>query len=111
MRKNAVSGTLLPWRNGPRTVLDDFYRANGYFPALPPGAKETVSEVHPFEKRQAVAVTLGASYDDWALGQLAGDLGKKDDSALFGKWGKNYLNLWDNELGSSFCPRMRKASG
>ena len=67
MRKNAVSATLLPWRNGEKTILDDFYQTNGYFPALPPGIKETVEQVHPFEKRQAVAVTLGASYDDWAM--------------------------------------------
>ncbi|HMH33788.1 MAG TPA: GH92 family glycosyl hydrolase [Puia sp.] len=97
MRKNAVSATMLPWRNGEKTILDDFYRANGYFPALAPGAKETVAQVHPFEKRQAVAVTLGASYDDWATAQLARDLGKMNDYGLFEKWSKNYLNLWNKE--------------
>ncbi len=97
MKKNADSATLLPWRNGEKTVLDDFYRANGYFPALAPGVKETVNQVHPFEKRQAVAVTLGASYDDWATGQMAKELGKMNDYAQFEKWCKNYLNLWNKE--------------
>ncbi|HET7003318.1 MAG TPA: glycoside hydrolase family 92 protein, partial [Puia sp.] len=97
MRKNAVSATLLPWRNGEKTSLDDFYQTRGYFPALPPGEIENVSLVHPFEKRQAVAVTLGASYDDWATAQMAAELGKKEDFTLFDKWSRNYLNLWNKE--------------
>ena len=97
IRKNALSATLIPWRNGEKTVLDDFYQTKGYFPALPPGTKENVTQVHPFEKRQAVAVTLGASYDDWATAQFAKDLGKMDDYRFFEKWGKNYLNLWNSE--------------
>ena len=109
MRKNAFSATLLPWRNGEKTILDDFYRSNGYFPALPPGVKETISQVHPFEKRQAVAVTLGASYDDWATGQLAKDLGLMNDYRIFEKWGKNYLNLWNNEK-KFFLPKDDKGN-
>jgi predicted alpha-1,2-mannosidase len=97
MRKNAVSATLIPWRNGDKTSLDDFYQTKGYFPALAPGTKETISEVHPFERRQSVAVTLGASYDHWATAQLASDLGKKTDYDLFEVWSKNYRNLWNPE--------------
>jgi predicted alpha-1,2-mannosidase len=97
MRKNALSATLLPWRNGEKTELDDFYQAKGYFPALPPGAKENVALVHPFEKRQAVAVTLGASYDDWATAQMAMELGKMEDYKLFEKWSRNYMNLWNKD--------------
>ena len=104
MRKNAVQATMLPWRNGDKTVLDDFYYTHGYFPALHPGEKETVEEVHPFEKRQAVAVTLGASYDDWALSQMAGELGKRDDQALFAPRGENFRNLWDSAR-RFFMPR------
>jgi predicted alpha-1,2-mannosidase len=102
MRKNATDATLLPWRNGPATSLDDFYRSKGYFPALRPGEKETVAEVHPFEKRQAVAVTLGASFDDWALSQLAKDLGKTADAQTFSPRARNYLNLWDSQKGFFF---------
>jgi len=97
IRKNAMDATLLPWRNGPKTTLDDFYQAHGYFPALHPGEKETVEQVHPFEKRQAVAVTLGCSYDDWAASQLAMDLGKTDDYRLLGQRAMNYKNLWNAE--------------
>jgi predicted alpha-1,2-mannosidase len=109
MRKNAVSATLLPWRNGEKTTLDDFYQTNGYFPALPPGIKETVDQVHPFEKRQAVAVTLGASYDDWATGQFAKELGKTDDFNLFEKWSKNYINLWNRDQ-KFFLPKDDKGN-
>jgi predicted alpha-1,2-mannosidase len=104
MKKNAVSATLLPWRNGDKTILDDFYYTHGYFPALHPGEKETVNKVHPFEKRQAVAVTLGASYDDWAVSQLAGRLGKTQDQSVFAGRGKNYRYLW-NDSAHFFLPK------
>jgi predicted alpha-1,2-mannosidase len=107
MRKNATDATLLPWRNGPSTSLDDFYRSKGYFPALRPGEKETVPEVHPFEKRQAVAVTLGASFDDWALSQLAKDLGKTADVQTFSSRARNYNNLWNGDKGF-FLPKDDK---
>jgi predicted alpha-1,2-mannosidase len=104
MKKNALSATLLPWRNGEKTELDEFYQTKGYFPALPPEKKEDVAMVHPFEKRQAVAVTLGACYDDWATAQLAGELGKTADSVLFEKRSRNYLNLW-NKKEMFFLPK------
>ncbi len=104
MRKNAVSATMLPWRNGDKTPLDDFYHQQGYFPALAPGAKETEEKVHGFEKRQAVAVTLGNAYDDWALAQLAGDLGNTADTVLFAPRGRNYRHLWHPEK-KMFLPK------
>ena len=108
MRKNATEATMLPWRNGVKTVLDDFYHQKGYFPAIASGAKETVLEVHSFEKRQAVAVTLGNSYDDWALGQLGKDLGKKD-AGIFQSRGYNYKNLWNSEK-QFFLPKDDKGN-
>jgi predicted alpha-1,2-mannosidase len=94
MLKNATQATMLPWKNGPKTDLEDFYYDHGYFPALKPEEKEMNPNVHPFEKRQAVAITLGASYDDWALAELAKDLGKKSDAAKLYNRSKNYRNLW-----------------
>ncbi|MFT4205187.1 MAG: GH92 family glycosyl hydrolase [Chitinophagaceae bacterium] len=94
--KNATQATMLPWRNGPAMALDRFYYDSGYFPALHPDEKEPYSRVNGFEKRQAVAITLGGSYDDWAVGQLAKDLGKYQDTALFAHRAKNYKNLWDD---------------
>lgn len=104
MAKNANEATMLPWRNGPKTSLDDIYHTKGYFPALKIGEVEKVAEVHPFEKRQAVAVSLGGSFDDWALGQLAGDLGKTADQQKFDARGKNYRNLWNNNM-KMFMPK------
>ena len=100
VRKRSLDGTLLPWRLGPKTSLDDFYAAHGYMPALRPGEKETVPEVHPFEKRQPVPVTLGNSFDDWAIAQLARELKKPEDEALFLRRAANYRNLFraDKEL-------------
>lgn len=102
--KNANEATMLPWRNGPKNELDDIYHSKGFFPALHKGEKEYVSTVDPFEKRQAVAVTLGHSYDDWALGQLAKDLGKEQDYKKFNLRGANYKNLWSNEA-KLFMPK------
>jgi predicted alpha-1,2-mannosidase len=109
MYKNATAATMLPWQNGEKTALDDHYYEHGYFPALHPGEKETESKVHSFEKRQAVAITLGNSYDDWALGQFAKDLGKNADTALFAARGRNYRHLW-NEEKQLFMPKDNKGN-
>ncbi|WP_235921146.1 GH92 family glycosyl hydrolase [Foetidibacter luteolus] len=109
IRKNATDATMIPWQNGPKTTLDDFYHEKGWFPALHENEKETIPQVHHFERRQAVAVTLGHSYDDWALGQFAKELGKAGDADLFGKRAYNYKNLWhaDKQL---FMPKDDKGN-
>lgn len=89
--------TLAPWSGMPAGELDQFYKEHGYIPALHEGEKETIPEVNSFEKRQPVAVTLGTSYDEWCLGQLASELGKKDDAVYFGKASFNYRNLFNKE--------------
>jgi predicted alpha-1,2-mannosidase len=104
LRKNAMEATMLPWRNGQMCSLDTFYLEKGYYPALNPGEKETVALVHPFEKRQAVALTLGHSYDDWCLAQLAKALNKNDDFKYFLKRSQNFKNLFNTETGF-FAPR------
>jgi len=109
MKKNAMQATMLPWRNGPKCPLDDFYQEKGYFPALYPGEKENIELVNPFEKRQAVAVTLGASYDDWAVGEMAKELGKLEDYKTFHSRGANYKNLW-NDKQQMFIPKDNKGN-
>jgi predicted alpha-1,2-mannosidase len=99
MRKNALEATMLPWRRGPLTALDHVYQEQGFFPALGNGEKESVADVHPFEGRQAVSVTLENSYDDWALAQLAKLLHKDDDYALFMKRAHNYQNVFNARIG------------
>lgn len=94
MKKNATDATMIPWRNGAKTELDDFYREKGYFPALNHGEKEFIEEVHSFEKRQSVAITLAHSYDDWALGQMAKELDKEEDFLFYNQEALNYRNLF-----------------
>ena len=94
VRKRALETTLLPWRLGLKTPLDDFYAAHGYMPALRPGEKETIPEVHPFEKRQPVPVTLENSFDEWNIAQLARVLQKPEDEKLFLQRAANYRNLF-----------------
>jgi predicted alpha-1,2-mannosidase len=109
LRKNAMEATMLPWRNGPMCSLDTFYLDKGYYPALNIGEKETVALVHPFEKRQAVAITLGHSYDDWCLAQLAKALNKTGDYEYFLKRSHNFYNLFNRETGF-FEPRTANGS-
>ncbi|QHS62566.1 GH92 family glycosyl hydrolase [Chitinophaga agri] len=99
LKKNSLQATLLPWRNGPATSLDTFYSTHGYMPSLKPGEKETVKEVHGFERRQAVAVTLENSYDDWCIAQLSKAAGHPEDEPLFLKRAANYKNVYRADKG------------
>jgi predicted alpha-1,2-mannosidase len=94
MRKNATEATMLPWRRGPLTSLDQVYFEKGFFPALAAGEKETVPEV-TVERRQSVSVTLENSYDAWCVAQLAKALGKKKDEEYFGGLASNYRNVYN----------------
>ncbi len=92
--------TLAPWSGNPAGKMDQFYKDHGYIPALKDGEKETIPEVHSFERRQPVAVTLGTSYDEWCLSQIAKELGKTDDYNYFLKSSYNYRNIFNP--GTSF---------
>ena len=105
LRKNATQATMLPWRSGPMCKLDSFYMKNGWYPALPEDSAETVPKVDDFEKRQAVAVTLEHSYDDWCLAQLAKALDKNEDYDYFMKRSKNYRNVFNPATGF-MAPKM-----
>lgn len=91
--------TLAPWSGVPAGKLNDFYKDHGYIPALKPGEKETFPEVHGFEKRQPIAVTLGTSYDEWCLSQIAKELGKTNDYKYFLKSAYNYRNVFNAKTG------------
>ena len=93
MKKNALESTMLRRRSGPATGLDRVYMEKGFFPALGKNEKETVVEVDPFEKRQAVSITLENAYDDWCLAQIAKALNKTDDYEFFLK---RAHELWPN---------------
>ena len=96
---SVLNETMIPWTLGPKTELDDFYHQNGWFPALRPGENEWVKEAMGFEQRQAVAVTLAASYDDWCIAQLAKHLKNKEKYNFFIKRSFNYRNLFNKETG------------
>lgn len=89
--------TLAPWSGKPAGELDRFYHKNGYIPALREGEEETIPEVHHFEARQSVAVTLGTAYDEWCLGQLAEELNKTEEAERFMAGALNYRKLYNPE--------------
>ncbi|MDR0795163.1 MAG: GH92 family glycosyl hydrolase [Tannerella sp.] len=99
MKNTVLTETMLPWRRAPKTSLDDFYHEHGWFPALHPGEKETEPLVHGFEKRNAVAVTQAASYDDWCIAQLAKSLGNEEEYSFFLNRAFNYRKLFHTETG------------
>jgi len=99
LKKTILEETKLPWVKGNATELDKFYDEKGYFPGLRKDEKETVPEVHSFEKRQSVAVTLASSYDDWCMAQMAKQLGKEDDYEFFLRRSLNYKNLFNTATG------------
>jgi predicted alpha-1,2-mannosidase len=102
LRTNSVAGTWLPWRRGPKSSLDDFLDKNGYMPALHPGEIETVSAVHPRERRQAISVTEAQSYDDWCTAQIARSLGNDADYQFFLNRAADYKNVFRQDKGHAW---------
>ena len=95
--KGMKEKTLAPWCGNPAGWLDAFYWEHGYVPALREGEPETDPNVHPFEKRQPVAVSLGTAYDCWCLSHLAEAAGKPDEAAYFREQSFNYRKLFHPE--------------
>lgn len=89
--------TLAPWSSKPAGALDRFYKEHGYFPSLSKGEKETAPEVHGWERRQPIAVTLGTVYDEWCLSLIAKQLGKNDEADYFSKRSLNYHKVFNPE--------------
>ena len=103
-RRGMEEKTLAPWSGNPAGWIDAFYHDHGYIPALRPDEQETDTNVHPFEKRQPVAVTLGTSYDQWCLSRIATALGKTEEAAHYLQCSYNYRNLF-NPTTSFFHPK------
>ena len=105
IKKNLLEGTYIPWRQGnPRGPLDDFYHENGYFPSLKIGEEENIKNVDSFEKRQPVPVSLGISYDFWALSEFAKELNKIEEYKEYSLKAENYKKLW-NDNHRMFIPK------
>jgi len=108
VRKNLTEGTWIPWRQGAkRRPLDDQIDDLGYMPALKPDEKETQPYVDGYERRQAVSISLGRSYDTWVLSQWAKDLGKTEDYEKFAAISDQYKLLWHPKL-QMFMPKNSK---
>lgn len=109
MHHTEETESLIPWYRGPLTELDVFYKSNGFYPGLRPGEEETVQGVHTnWERRQSVSVTQGASYDAWALAEIARELGNHDGLAeKYSERAKWYANLW-NPKTEFFHPKDRE---
>ncbi|MBO5687217.1 MAG: GH92 family glycosyl hydrolase, partial [Alistipes sp.] len=99
MHHTVLTESMIPWYRGEKTSLDDFYHANGWFPALAEGEKESVPQVNSFENRQAVAVTLAASYDDWCIAQLARKAGREEEYRFHMERSFNYRHLFNKQTG------------
>lgn len=106
MLKSAEQATMLPSRNGPKGPLEDFYHEKGYYPALRPDEKEDdpVASAKRGQSRSAVAITQAHSYDDWAISELAKELGKEAIHKKYASKADNYKNLWHEEKGM-FLPK------
>lgn len=96
-RRGIEEKTLAPWCGNPAGWIDDFYKQHGYIPALNEGEKETDPNVHGFEKRQPVAVTLGTSYDEWCLSRIAQWRGDDENRQKYLRLSYNYRNVWNAE--------------
>jgi predicted alpha-1,2-mannosidase len=99
LKNTILNETKLPWVRDSATWIDRFYDRKGYFPALRKGEAETCPKVHSWEKRQAVAVTLASSWDDWCMARIAKELGLKSDYDFFSARSLNYRNLFNPSTG------------
>lgn len=96
-RKGIEEKTLAPWSGKPAGKLDAFYKEHGYIPALNPGESEYIPEVDSWEKRQPIAVTLGTSYDQWCLSEIADFLGDSISANKYLAASYNYRNVFNPE--------------
>jgi predicted alpha-1,2-mannosidase len=71
-----------------------YYLDRGYVP-YPLPAKDRNDGFHQDGSGQ----TLEYAYQDWALSELAAELGHSEDAAYFRKRAENYKHLWNPELG------------
>jgi predicted alpha-1,2-mannosidase len=93
LKKNAtrVPADRKDYLNGKGVRALDSYMQYGFVP-LDDSVKES------FHKGEQVSRTLEYAYDDFALSQIAGKLGKKDDRQRFLARSANYKNVFDPAL-------------
>ncbi len=87
--------TLCPWCGNAAGELGRFFWSRGYMPSLREGEKETDPNVHPFEKRQSVAVSLGTYYDCWCMSLIAQTAGETEAAGRYMRMSEGYRNLFN----------------
>lgn len=97
--KTITGKTHLPWVRGGYTEYDNFYAEHGYFPGLRPGQGENIRQVHPWEYRQCVAVTLAAAFDQWCVAQQALVLRNDAEYRRFLIRSYDFQNIYNFETG------------
>ena len=107
--KAMTQKTLAPWCGNPAGEIDAFFWQNGYIPALAEGEEETDPNVHSFEKRQPVAVTLGTAYDCWCLSLLAEASQELASGVYFRRHSEDFKNLYNPATGF-FHPKDSKGN-
>lgn len=96
--KGALTGkTLCPWCGNAAGWLDEFFWDKGYMPALREKEAETDPNVHHFEKRQPVAVSLGTYYDCWCVSALAKAAGQEEEAEYFMDKSYGYRSLFNHK--------------
>ena len=107
MMKSSEQATMLPSRNGPKGPLEDFYHEHGFYPALRPDeTNDGLGEGTRKTTRTAVSITQAHSYDDWAISELAKELGKEEIHQRYAPKAFNYKNHWHPES-CFFMPKDR----
>lgn len=106
-RATMLEKSWLPWVRVAQNEFDRTFFEKGYFPALRPDQAEYIKDVHHWEKRQPVAVQMGACYDFWCLAQIAKELGNTNDYNYFLKCSYNYRTVYNAET-AFFHPKDDK---
>lgn len=103
-KKAIEEKSLLPWNGGKAGPLSRFYKEHGYFPSLMKDEDEYIPGISAWEQRQPVAITLGTSYDEWCLSQIAKELGDTASESHYLKCSYNYRNLF-HPISKFFHPK------
>ena len=98
-RRTLQEKSYLPWTRIPKGPLSEYLDKHGYFPGLRIGQQETDPRVTKWEKRQSVAVSLGAAYDYWCLSQLAKFAGHDEEAAGYLRRSYDYRQLFNYATG------------
>lgn len=96
----AVSVLTDAWTKGIRNYdIEKAYKyAKNSVDIFGNGEKCYTSKSSTNKKIASISHTLEYAYFDWCVGELAKGLGKKEDAEKYNEKGKNYKNIWNEEV-------------